>query len=93
MVPPASTSMVVCLAGFDASSPVGVNVSRYFVLAKPVLARRMSERQVELMPERWPTDGMISALAGGAPLTFELTGVTRLIDTGAFTVVLSSALT
>src|SRR6185369_17650531 len=85
--PPASTSTMVCLTGFDASSPVGVKVSWYLVLPAPTLARRMSERQTELRPVRWPTEGMINALAGGTPFGVELTGVTRLIETGAFTVV------
>src|ERR1700730_6835859 len=42
----------------------------------------MSDCQCELMPSRWPTDGMISAFAGGLPAGFGVTGVTRLIDTG-----------
>jgi hypothetical protein len=92
-VPPASTSMVVILTGFDTSSPVGVKVSWYLLLVNPTLARRMSERHTELTPVRWPTEGMIKAFAGGAVLVVELTGVTRLTDTGALTVVLSRVLT
>src|SRR5947209_5810909 len=91
MVPPASTSMIVCLTGFEASSPVGVKVSWYLVLVNPVLARRMSDCHLELTPGRWPTEGMMSAFAGSACLVVELTGVTSVTETGVFDVVSPSA--
>src|SRR5258705_3555299 len=46
---------------------------------------RTSERHCELMPSRWPTEGMISELAEGVEIVDGETGVTTLIDTGMVT--------
>src|SRR5437867_11635340 len=66
VVAPASTSRTVCFMLFDPSGPDGVKISWYFDLVKPVLASRMSDCHLELMPGRCPADGMIMALTGGS---------------------------
>src|SRR5438105_3784324 len=43
---------------------------------------RMSLRQFESSPARWPTAGMINALAAGVLGSVGVIGVTRLSDTG-----------
>ena len=52
-----------------------------------MFATRTSDCQCELIPSRCPTEPMISAFCGGVPPAFGVTGVTRLIETGAPTVV------
>src|SRR4051794_13938918 len=46
---------------------------------------RASERHCELMPSRWPTEGMISELAEGVEIVDGETGVTTLMETGTVT--------
>src|ERR1700756_2562938 len=46
---------------------------------------RTSERHCELMPSRWPTEGMISELPAGADCAAGETGVTTLTETGTVT--------
>ena len=48
---------------------------------------RTSDCQRELIPSVWPAEGMISVLAGGRVLVAGETGVTRVTETGTFTVV------
>src|SRR2546426_11940863 len=79
---PASTRIVVCFTGVLASPLPGLKVSWNFCGVAPTLATRMSLRQSELSPARWPTEGITSALGlscGSAP---GFTGVVRLIETG-----------
>src|SRR5258708_1236823 len=47
---------------------------------------RTSDCHLELTPSRWPTEGMISALAGGAALLPGLVGGRRLMETGTLAV-------
>src|SRR5438552_2246367 len=54
---------------------------------------RMSDCHREFRPSRCPTDGMIKAVAGGTEAGCGVTGVTRLIDTGAEMVVTPLVLT
>src|SRR5205809_998017 len=52
---------------------------------------RTSERHCELMPSRWPTEGMIREFADGVEIVVGETGVTTLMETGTVTGGLASS--
>src|SRR5512140_34447 len=90
VVAPASTVIVVCFTVAASAVIVeeeGVNVSAYCCLFRPTFARRMSDCHRELMPSRWPTEGMISTFANVVVFFVGVTGVTRLTETGTEIVV------
>src|SRR4051794_5565847 len=81
MVRPGSMSTVVCLPCVMPASPVGVNVTWYFIGWAEELVTRTSDWNFELMPSAWATAGMISASGGGPFLDVGETGCTRLTET------------
>src|ERR1044071_1108294 len=82
VVAPASTVIVVCLSGAVVSPVPGLNVSVNFCGVAATLAMRMSLRQSELSPARWPTEGMTSAFAPSCGSAVGFTGVVRFTETG-----------
>src|ERR1700686_5078801 len=81
MVWPGSMSIVVCFPSAMPASPVGMNVTWYFIGCAEEFVTRMSDWNFELMPSACATAGMMSASGGGAFFAVGATGCTRLIET------------
>src|ERR1700736_5721530 len=81
MVRPGSMSTVVCFPCVMPPSPVGVNVTWYFIGWAEEFVTRMSDWNLELMPSACATAGMMSASGGGPLLAVGATGCTRLTET------------
>jgi hypothetical protein len=81
IVRPGSISICVCLPLLMPSSPLGRNVSWYFITCGAVFEMRTSDSNFELMPSACATAGMISASGGGVLLGITAIGATLLVAT------------
>src|SRR5207253_3404591 len=82
MVAPASMLTMVCFSSVAASPFARLNDTWYLAGTEVVFAMRMSLRQLELTPGRWPTEGISIALSEGVVSDAGETGVVRLIVMG-----------